>query len=72
MRRVLWSFPLGPRSQGSPSVSDIDGDGKVEIVLNSYDGNVWVLGEWQASLPAGIDALAHAIIALLVWGDERR
>jgi hypothetical protein len=38
-----WSMQLGPRSQGSPSIGDLDADGKLDIVLNSYDGYVWAL-----------------------------
>jgi outer membrane protein assembly factor BamB len=38
-----WILQLGPRAQNSPSVGDLDGDGKLDIVLGSYDGNVWIL-----------------------------
>jgi hypothetical protein len=40
---VEWTLQLGPRAQNSPSIGDLDGDGKLDIVLGSYDGNVWVL-----------------------------
>jgi outer membrane protein assembly factor BamB len=50
-----WTLPLGPRSQGSPSIGDLDGDGNVEIVLSSYDGNVWVLdGGRRAYVPLAL------------------
>jgi len=39
-----WSLQMGPRTQTSPSIGDLDGDGALEIVLASYDGQVWVLG----------------------------
>lgn len=48
-----WTVQLGPLTQGSPSVGDIVGNGKLEIVVGSYDGNVWVLGSGsQVYLPA--------------------
>ncbi len=39
-----WTRQLGPRTIGSPSVGDLDGDGTLEIVLGSYDGKVYALG----------------------------
>jgi hypothetical protein len=39
-----WTLQLGPRTQSSPSIGDLDGDGEVEIVLGSYDGLIWALG----------------------------
>jgi outer membrane protein assembly factor BamB len=39
-----WSFPLGDRTYGSPSIGDLDGDGFAEIVIGSYDGMVTALG----------------------------
>jgi outer membrane protein assembly factor BamB len=39
-----WRLQLGPRTQTSPSIGDLVGDGSLEIVLASYDGQVWVLG----------------------------
>jgi len=36
-----WVRQLGPRTQASPSLGDLDGDGKLEVVLASYDGNVY-------------------------------
>jgi hypothetical protein len=38
-----WSMQLGLRSQGSPSIGDLDADGNLDIVLSSYDGYVWAL-----------------------------
>ncbi len=38
-----WNFQLGPRTIGTPSLGDLNGDGKLEIVAPSYDGKVWVL-----------------------------
>jgi outer membrane protein assembly factor BamB len=39
-----WSFPLGDRTYGSPSIGDLDGDGFAEIVIGSYDGMITALG----------------------------
>lgn len=39
-----WSRQLGPRTIGTPSISDLDGDGTPEIVVCSYDGRVYALG----------------------------
>jgi len=48
-----WTLQLGPRAQNSPSIGDLDGDGKLDIVLGSYDGNVWALsGGARLYLPA--------------------
>jgi hypothetical protein len=38
-----WTMQLGPRAQNSPSLGDLDGDGKLEVVLGSYDGYVYAL-----------------------------
>ncbi|MEO6063736.1 MAG: VCBS repeat-containing protein [Thermoflexales bacterium] len=47
-----WTRQLGPRSQGSPSIGDLDGDGKLELVMSSYDGQVWVFsGGARAFVP---------------------
>lgn len=48
-----WNLQLGPRSQGSPSIGDLGGDGKLDVVLSSYDGYVWALsGGARSYLPA--------------------
>jgi hypothetical protein len=39
-----WGFQLGPRTIGSPSVGDLDGNGTLEVVMPSFDGQVWALG----------------------------
>ncbi len=41
---LKWIQQLGPRTIGSPSIADLDGDGILEIVVPSYDGSVWFLG----------------------------
>jgi outer membrane protein assembly factor BamB len=42
--REEWSYQLGPYLLASPTVGDLAGDGKLEIVESSLDGYVWVLG----------------------------
>ncbi|MGB8648172.1 MAG: VCBS repeat-containing protein [Anaerolineae bacterium] len=39
-----WTWQLGGRTQNSPSIGDIAGDGRLEVVVGSYDGYVWALG----------------------------
>jgi outer membrane protein assembly factor BamB len=39
-----WGFQLGPRTIGTPSIGDLDGDGYLEIIVGSYDGQVYALG----------------------------
>ena len=39
-----WGLQLGPRTIGTVSVGDLDGDGFLEIIVPSYDGNVYALG----------------------------
>lgn len=39
-----WDFQLGPRTIASPSVADLDGNGSQEVIIASYDGQVWALG----------------------------
>lgn len=47
-----WSFQLGPYLFASPTLGDLDGDGKLEIIESSYDGYVWVLtGGTRSYLP---------------------
>lgn len=50
-----WTRQLGPRSQGSPSIGDLDGDGRLELVMSSYDGQVWVFsGGARAFVPTAL------------------
>jgi outer membrane protein assembly factor BamB len=52
---IDWSLQLGPRSQGSPSIGDLDADGNLDIVLSSYDGYVWALsGGARVYLPLAL------------------
>jgi outer membrane protein assembly factor BamB len=39
-----WSFQLGPYLFASPTIGDLQGDGKLEIIESSLDGYVWALG----------------------------
>ena len=38
-----WSLQLGPRTIGTPSLGDLNGDGFLEIVVPSFDGKVYAL-----------------------------
>ena len=51
-----WVRQLGPRTQASPSLGDLDADGKLEIIIASYDGNVYV---FQGGTKVYLPALAH-------------
>ncbi len=50
-----WRMQLGPRTLGSPSIGDLDGDGNLEVVVASYDGLVYCLG-------ATASAKRHAVL----------
>ena len=41
--KLKWSYFTGNKIQGSPSIADIDGDGKMEIIVGSWDKNVYCL-----------------------------
>ncbi len=54
-----WSYTMDPGEPDDPAVGDIDGDGLLEIVIPSDDGNVYALNGEDGSLlwefvPAGI------------------
>jgi hypothetical protein len=53
--RVSWGVPTGGRVSSSPACYDVDFDGKLEIAITSYDGNLYLLNhdgsvEWQKKI----------------------
>jgi outer membrane protein assembly factor BamB len=38
-----WSYTTGNNVWSSPALGDIDGDGKLEVVVGSFDNNVYAL-----------------------------
>ncbi|MFW9784624.1 MAG: FG-GAP-like repeat-containing protein [Candidatus Heimdallarchaeota archaeon] len=40
---VLWIFNTGAQIYASPAIGDVDNDGKLEVVMGSTNGNVYVL-----------------------------
>ncbi len=40
---VLWKYTAQWFVDSSPSLGDIDGDGKIEVVIGSWDGNIYAL-----------------------------
>ncbi|MGQ4876151.1 MAG: FG-GAP-like repeat-containing protein [Promethearchaeia archaeon] len=47
---ILWSYNAGDIIEPSPSLGDIDGDGKLEIVIGSYDQKLYALNGEDGSL----------------------
>jgi hypothetical protein len=48
-----WQIQLGPYTLSSPTIGDLDGDGRNEIIVGSYDGNLWALeGGARTYLPS--------------------
>ncbi len=40
---LFWSYTTGNYVYSSPSIGDIDNDGKLEVVVGSWDVNVYAL-----------------------------
>ena len=66
---VLWIFQTGDSVVASPAVGDVDNDGKLEVVIGSTDGNVYVLngvdGSREYTFPTEGSIYASAAIANL-------
>jgi len=48
--KILWSFETGSWVASSPSLGDIDNDGKLEIVVGSDDNKIYALNGEDGSL----------------------
>ncbi|MGQ4913324.1 MAG: FG-GAP-like repeat-containing protein [Candidatus Asgardarchaeia archaeon] len=40
---LLWRCTTGSAVVSSPALGDVDGDGKLEVIIGSYDNNIYVL-----------------------------
>jgi outer membrane protein assembly factor BamB len=40
---LKWSFSTSDLVESSPAIADIDGDGKLEVLVGSHDGNLYCL-----------------------------
>ena len=53
----LWEYPTGANVFSSPAIADINGDGDLEVVVGSWDNNVYALngadGSFLWSYPTG-------------------
>ena len=47
---ILWSFETGGAVHSSPSLGDIDNDGKLEVVVGSWDNKIYALNGENGSL----------------------
>jgi len=47
---LLWSYTTGHFVSSSPSIADIENDGKLEVVMGSGDGNLYALNGEDGSL----------------------
>ena len=48
--KILWSFETGSAVFSSPSIGDIDNDGKLEVVAGSWDNKIYALNGEDGSL----------------------
>jgi outer membrane protein assembly factor BamB len=79
LRPDEWSYKTGGNVISSPCVADVDGDGKLEVLVGSFDHNVYCLngatgakiwsyatGDWVESSPCVADVDGDGKLEVLV------
>ena len=79
---LLWSFHTDYAVESSPAIADIDGDGKLEIIVGSDDGKVYAInndgtllwsfttGDRVRSSPAIADIDGDGKLEIIVGSDD--
>jgi outer membrane protein assembly factor BamB len=79
----VWSYPTGGYVDSSPCVGDLFGNGKLEVLVGSYDYSVYCLNAGASPSPGlgtmmmmialvGVAALVIVVLAVVVYTRKKK
>lgn len=71
--QLVWRFLNDGWLMGTPVTADLDGDGRLEVIFGSYDGNLYVLddaGKLRWKYPSGTEVFSTPVVRVLSEGQR--